>query len=231
MIKRLSGLAAAIAVLVAWAFENPAESAVINTDVTTTVGIPGVAQFATDGADMVGMLITATFEDGFSETISWQATGAASGAAFGTDWTITEAGDTFATNAWSFLTNRNSDLVELIFDGAPGLTLFDLGVPDPGTPGSASGKDFATSLADDGMVVATYSNVIASGGNPAVGDLFQLLTVDFSDIEAMGNFTFSQDTDNDARRVIMIPAPSGTMLFASAILGIGFVRYQQRRAA
>jgi len=61
-----------------------ANAAIITTDVSVVDIVPGVSQFTTDGADMVGMSVTVNFLGGATETVFWTVTGAQSGAAVGT---------------------------------------------------------------------------------------------------------------------------------------------------
>jgi hypothetical protein len=61
-----------------------ANAAVITTDVSVVDMVPGISQFTTDGADIVGMSVTVNFLGGATETVFWTATGAQSGAAVGT---------------------------------------------------------------------------------------------------------------------------------------------------
>ena len=77
-------------------------------------------------------------------------------------------------------------LVRLVLDGSSGLTVFDKREPDFGTDGSFSGLDFSSSLTGDGLVVATYRNPVGVGGAGRVGDLFQILDLDFSGLQAGG---------------------------------------------
>ena len=171
---------------------------------------------------MVGMSVTVFFAGG-SETIQWAATGAMSGAAAGTGWTISESGDTFADNAWSVDFGTLS-VTSIVLDGTPGLTLFDRTLPNPGTVGSANGKDWVSSLLNDADIGVEYSNVVGIGAAPPINDLFQILTVSFVDFEqgsVSGQFTFSQDTDNDSR--IQIPEPAMLPLFGLGLAGIAII--------
>lgn len=216
----------------------PARSATIVQDNSLTDTIPGVATFTTYGSDMAGMSVTATFAGGFSQTLDWATTGAQTGGVSGTGWSLSVSGDTFSNNAWSFANSRmlmtggQDALTTLVLDGAPGFTLFDILATSVGTPGSALGKPFASSLTNDSSVVATYSHEVAVGANAPVGDLYHLMTVDFTGITgggATGNFTFSQDTDNDVRR-FPVPEPATLAIFAFGLAGLGFMLRRQRRA-
>src|SRR5687768_5085653 len=75
---------------------------VIVKDNTLTSNIPGLTGFATTGAMMSGLTVTATFSTGFSETAVWGTTGATSGAAVGTNWSLGLTGDSY-TNDWNFV--------------------------------------------------------------------------------------------------------------------------------
>jgi len=201
-----------------------ANSAVISTDTSTAVSVPGIAQFTTDGADMVGMTVTVNFAGG-SETVQWAATGATSGAATGASgWTISADGDTFSTNAWN-ADFGNLQVTSFVLDGSTGLTLFDRDFdPIPGTPGSADGRDFVSTLLQDNLVLATYSEVVGIGAAPPIEDIFHILTVSFAEVEngtISGVFDFTQDTDNDIR--IQIPEPAMLPLFGLGLAGIAII--------
>jgi len=200
-----------------------ANSAVIVTDLSTTVMVPGISQFATDGSEMAGMSVTVNFA-GRSETVQWAATGPVSGAAAGSGWSISATGDTFAANAWA-ADFGDLQVTSFVLDGSTGLTVFDRDFsPIPGTPGSASGLDFVSTLLGDADVVATYSSVVGIGATTPVNDLFQVLTVSFSDVEngtVSGMFNFTQDTDSDIR--IQIPEPAMLPLFGLGLAGVAII--------
>ncbi|MFT5488382.1 MAG: hypothetical protein ACI9JL_002520 [Paracoccaceae bacterium] len=200
-----------------------ANSAVISTDLSTTVMVPGISQFTTNGADMAGMNVTVNFLGG-SETIQWAATGATTGAAIGGGWSISAAGDTFNTNAWA-VDFGDLQVTSFVLDGSTGLTLFDRDFdPLPGTPGSADGRDFVSTLLNDDDVFATYSEVVGIGAAAPVNDIFHILTVSFAEVEngtVSGVFDFTQDTDNDIR--IQIPEPAMLPLFGLGLAGIAIL--------
>lgn len=200
-----------------------ANSAVIATDLSTTVMVPGISQFTTNGADMAGMNVTVNFVGG-SQTVQWAATGVGTGAAIGAGWNISAAGDTFNSNAWA-VDFGDLQVTSFVLDGSTGLTLFDRDFdPLPGTPGSADGRDFVSTLLNDDDILATYSNVVGIGATPPVNDIFHILTVSFAEVEngtVSGVFDFTQDTDNDIR--IQIPEPAMLPLFGLGLAGIAIL--------
>lgn len=217
------GMAAAALVWGLFSLQT-ANSAVIATDLSTVVMVPGISQFTTHGADMAGMTVTVNFVGG-SETVQWVATGASTGAATGASgWSISAAGDTFNTNAWA-ADFGDLQVTSFVLDGSTGLTLFDRNFdPLPGTPGSADGRDFVSTLLNDDDVLATYSNVVGVGAVPPVTDIFHILTVSFAEVEngtISGAFDFTQDTDNDIR--IQIPEPAMLPLFGLGLASIAII--------
>lgn len=198
-------------------------------DTSAPVDVPGITAFATTGAMMSGLSVTAIFSNSLTETRSWATTGAGSGGVSGTNWSLGLSGDSFNNN-WNFSFGRNSSLVltRLVLDGEPGLTVFDLYLGgDTGTLNSAAGKDFAFSLASSYSVTATYSKPVGVAGAPPYdggdgSDLWQVLTIDFGTNGIRQDFSFLQDTDNDSR--YSIPEPASLALFGVGLLGLGFSR-------
>jgi hypothetical protein len=206
-------------------FKNPGTPSVI----------PGLTGFATTGAMMTGLSITADFVDAnntlFSQTLAWATTGANSGGVFGTGWSLSMNGDSFTDNIWDFQiapTASLGKLVRLVIDGSNALTVLDTTLPSTGTPGSAQGKDFAIQdAALDLLAIATYDNQVEVSPNSAVGDLFQRLTVTFlRDDGPRESFRFSQDTDNDSR--FQVPEPGALALAGLALIAMGATRRQRK---
>ncbi len=183
-------------------------------DVTT-----GVTNATVFGDTMDGLKVTVFFSGGGQETKTWADTGPFAGAASGTGWSLTFAGDTFA-GVWSFTGTTAIDGLSLSGVGVG--TVFDVDAAAD-TPGSGGGISWACTFlgppaCQDAHV--TYSHVVAVGASPPQGDLWHVVDVRFS--APLESFGFIQDTDNDVASAV--PEP-GTLL----LLGSGFSALALRR--
>lgn len=211
-------------------------------DGSSTSDIPGLTGFSTTGAMMAGMSVTVRLVGGGSETRAWGTTGATSGGASGTGWSLSQSGDTFVgqdqvvQGLWRFSNTGLLQVQSLTLDGNPGLTLFDVdtfdtcqttgAVEDSCTSGSARGSRMR--LTDDVLApTITYADIVGIGGNTALGDLFHTVSLDFGANGIRTDFAFDQDTDND-QRLNEIPEPGSMALVGLALAGLGFAR--RRRA-
>ena len=217
--------------LAASAFATPSQAQVVITETPLPVVVaPGLTGFATTGADMAGLSVTATFSNGSGGTVAWTTTGPASGGAFTANWSLTLSGDSFAT-PWnfSFLNPTASlQLTHLVLNGTSGLTIFDrtFGGAE-GTPGSANGTDFAYSggTCAGCNTLVNYSGQTAIDAAAPVGDLWQVVDITFNDgTGPRTNFSFVQDTDNDIRA--MVPEPE---TYALMLGGLGLLTLVAKR--
>lgn len=214
----------------------------------TSAGTPqdtsSVSDFVTSNGlspTMIGLGITATFANGFSQTLSWapQTSGLApcfgistTGGVVGTGWSICGTGNTSAM-LWQFTGGTNA-ITSLQFDGIPSNIGFDRTLPSPGTGGSAAGQDFLPDLNGDGFAdnpdwIVTYSRQILLNGAAAVGDVWGSLSVNFGASGYSGNFSFLQDTDSFVPIATPrpLPEPPTIALLGLWLAGLGLSRHKK----
>lgn len=153
------------------------------------------------GVDLEGATIRATYADGTTETLTWQAFdpytfGGANGegisAQYGYDWHELSA---------------SKLLVSLEIDLQPSSSVFDVDLDyadypaGNSTPGSHNGFPFELDAEFgelSGNLTVTYSGIVNIRGADAIGDLYTTMTVDFSGLSAggfLGELRWRSDID------------------------------------
>jgi hypothetical protein len=215
----------------------PAQAAItITYNAGTTYETTALTGFSTHGDDMVGMRVTAFYVGGGSDTAEWEATGTDAGEALGTDWVLSESGDTFSST-WSFTSIYA--ISKLLIEAGPGNTVFDTQHYGDvtGTPGSERGWTFeylgGMGPASDVNLDISYFNQVALTGDAAVGDLYLNLSIEFLDgFSGVANaFTFRQDTDNllYSGDITPVAEPSMMALFFSGLAGLAGFGWRFRK--
>ncbi len=192
--------------------------------------------YETYGSTMSGMQVTVDYLNGTSQTETWGTTNSRqeAGGAFGSGWSLAEAGDTYGGygNPWIFTSNGPS-ISSLTINAIPGNTVFDAVEGAEITPGSADGWAFevVSGQAPDGYPFFWNLHSYDAGNdygttpyplpvsNPAPysvpidisqGDLFGTLSVSWSK-GFTGVLQFLADTDSgttyDPVRAAPAPVP------------------------
>jgi hypothetical protein len=191
------------------------------------------------GADLTGLIVTATFGEGSGPLIIpmiWAATGPTSGSASGgpTDLpsavSISVTGDANGSLAWNYTSILLGPLISLEFDGRAAGVYFDRTHSSTGTLGSGPGKDLVFSplfpAGIESSIVVTYSNAVALAGSPPENDLYARLQIDFpNSVTGPPNFqpqdfAFTQDADKN-----VVPEVASSRLVAEGFMMLGVLLY------
>jgi hypothetical protein len=222
----------------------------------TVFNAPALTTFTTFGENMVGMRVTWTYDDGTFGTANWVRFGAD---AYGVNVggfrvSMGRFSDTFM-DAWSVINNTGRGITAVRFNGQEGRIVFDCGwttagcatAGDPaslaGSPNSARGwtlqtLGFGGSNIYTGGVRGVYENLVGLEGAAPVGDIFEQLTIFFTDGLATGQlYGVRADTDNTSADIpvpgtpptAVIPEPSTYLLMLTGLGGLWMLTARGRR--
>lgn len=198
----------------------------------TTVNAIDLTGFSTTGSEMGGMIIEGLFVGGGTASCTWVDGAGQSGSCVASNgnfgFSIGLNGDTY-TSSWFLSSITGANLLQLVFNGLPGSTVFDRTEPSTGTPGSDLGRDAlgsTSSLIPSANV--TYINQVATMGNAPVGDIYSTVQMYFGPITNVGlapgeTAEWLMDTDSIGIRG-EIPEPSTFAMMGLALASLAFVR-------
>ena len=170
--------------------ENPHESVNGIRDDTTSRGV-----------DLKGATFTATYVDGSTEILTWQALDPYTfGGATGENINMSYGFEWHELSTTKLLTSLEIDLqpASSVFDTTLDMDDFPVG---NSTPSSLNGYPFrlAPEYEDmPGELAVTYSGIVNLEGSPAVGDLFTTMVIDFSKLPEgglLGDLRWNSDID------------------------------------
>lgn len=180
------------------------------------------ADTSTRGVDLEGAQITATYADGTTETLTWQAYDSyTNGGASGTDIDMSYGYD------WHELTTTKL-LTSLKIDLEPASSVFDTTFTtddDPmggSTTGSKNGYPFKVAPGYEtltGGITATYTGVVNLAGSPAEGDIYTTMILDFTGLAGgglLGDLVWNSDIDT--MKVTGDLKPAGVACFTRGTL-------------
>lgn len=227
-----------------------AVSGTVSFDSSNPYNASSLTGFSTFGSDMVGMMVTATFQLGYdtsttySSPATWAANGLQSGSASanfgGGSWSLSISGDTFSSY-WAVTNNTAGYYLKSIYiDAVPGGAVFDVKQDGEYTPGSGLGAPATANLQGGyDFVGATYSGPV-SIANVDSGDMYRFLLINYQGETSPGAYqagiiagsysSILMDTDSLGSPPA-VPEPASMLLMGVGAAGMAFMRRRKMKNA
>lgn len=194
------------------------------------------AKTSTHGRHLGGMQLTASYLDGTTEDLVWQA--------YSGHGDVTGSG-LYMFFAWDhFELTTTKRLTSLSMDAASGNAIFDIFTLEEGEDGNTTGtaRGFSYRMRDaenlNGNVDVTYSNLMSLKGTEAQGDAYTHMLIDYSGLEGggfLGYVEFATDMDSLAVAgdlnpvsVSNMPLPAGMPLLLAGLGVLGLYKRKRR---
>jgi hypothetical protein len=185
-----------------------------NTQAATISALTG---FSTNGGESAGMEVKVTFTDNTTSSAIWSTSGI-SGSASSDGWSLYQSGNTFSS-PWLFSNNSTKTVSSLFINAITGSTVFDRIAVIEVTPDSADGWEFSV-VGGVAPSSFNYSNIVNLVGQPALGDLYAALTINWASGLANNSFLrFRADTDSAI--AVIDPTDPKPVPVPTAFIGIG----------
>ncbi|WP_417607148.1 hypothetical protein [Primorskyibacter flagellatus] len=187
----------------------------------------------TQGRDLTGMVVTASYVDGTTEVVTWSPTRNSFGQSVGSGFSLIYGWRPFELSV-------TKSLLSLSLDVRAANAVFDISrstQPGEDTYGTKGGYAFEVAGDDDpeGVIDVTYSKGFKLAGHERATDAYTLMSIDFSGLSGGGlsnglQFRTDLDSLSISGDLSSVPLPASLLLFASAfgLMGAGAAR---RRAA
>ncbi|NMF59504.1 hypothetical protein [Pseudanabaena yagii] len=179
--------------------------------------ISDLTGFSTNGGQSAGMEVKVTFTDNTTSSAVWSTSGI-SGSASSDGWTLSQSGNTFSS-PWLFSNNSTKSVSSLFINAITGSTVFDRIAVIEVTPGSADGWEFSV-VGGVAPSSFNYSNIVNLVGQPALGDLYAALTINWSSGLA-NNSLLRFRADTDSAIAVIDPTDPKPVPVPTAFIGIG----------
>ncbi len=200
---------------------NDASAVTVAYENGTTQVTQGLTGYQTYGNMMYGMGISIGWNSGSLSDYVWGDLGASMSGISDAWGSLQMSGDTY-NSYWTLNISHSTSIIDSIFfDAGTGDAVFDVVSSGSSTPGSEKGRPFTRSSGYSN-IAATYSGIVKLTGEPAVGDLYRYLNLDFTTgFTSTDSLAFQMDTDSlEIEGDIHAPEPATILLLGAGILSL-----------